>query len=103
MTMRLHRMFALPFACLALFATLTFFSPASALDYGPGVTVAYDVPDLALSAVHSDHVALVAERQSITAPADAHAVAYAIANQPLSTWRIAVGAYAHIDPGRALA
>ncbi|MBB4649583.1 hypothetical protein GGQ99_001305 [Aminobacter niigataensis] len=88
------------FGGLAMLAAAIFLSmPASALEreYGLNTPTAaayvYVLPDVApVDAI------LVAERQHEMRSRDAHAVAYAVANQPLTTWRIAVDSYSHIDP-----
>lgn len=98
--MRFSRMlFGLPFACLALVCALTFAVPMRYFDHPAGLSeVAYHLPDLTLPTVFVDKVAIVTERSTIAAPADAHRVAYDIQNQPLSAWRVAVDAYSRIDP-----
>lgn len=99
--MRYRMLFGLPFACLALACTLTFFSaPSPRLDYSLQVTTpaAYHVPDLTLSVAYIDHVAMVTVSVPTGAPIDGHAVAYKIANQPLSAWRRTVETAFRIDP-----
>lgn len=100
--MRLTRMLLLPFACLGLMAALTAFPPRS-VDYG--VTYLeriHDAIDHARLDIFIEPVAVVDEAAAVDVPADAHRVAYTIANQPGAAWRLAADAYRHIDPGRLL-
>ncbi|AMS43419.1 hypothetical protein [Aminobacter aminovorans] len=88
------------FGGLAMLAAAMFLSmPASALEREAGLYSAspavyvYVLPDVApIDAI------LVAERRHELRNRDAHAVAYTVANQPLTQWRIAVDSYSRIDP-----
>ncbi|MCX8570728.1 hypothetical protein [Aminobacter sp. MET-1] len=87
--MRLIRSF---FGGPAMLAPAIFFSmPASALDRFDGLHSAspavyvHVLPDVA-----PVDAFIVAERRHETRCRDAHAVAYAVANQPLTAWRLAV-------------
>lgn len=99
--MRLFRMFMLPL-CLGLLTALAVFSPTKLVDGDVGVSAAYEAVDFMIAPADFDRAIIIAERSHVAAPADAHLVAYTIANQPLSTWRVAADAYRHIDPGRML-
>ncbi|WAX94399.1 hypothetical protein N7E70_022425 [Aminobacter sp. NyZ550] len=87
-----------------LAAAISFSMPASALDREVGIYGAspaayvYVLPNAA-----SVDAILVDERRHEIRSRDAHAVAYAVANQPLTTWRVAVDSDSHIDPHLAVA
>jgi hypothetical protein len=83
-----------------LAAAISFSMPASALDrevglYGapPAANCVYALPE-----VTSIKAMLVTERHHEVRSRDAHAVAYAVANQPLTAWRFNILAYSRIDP-----
>lgn len=100
--MRYSRLFLMPLACLGLMAALVAFSPR-AVDYGVvSVASVHDVLDISVPVDFIDRVAILEEAAAVGIPADTHRVAYTIANQPGATWRLAVDAYRHIDPGRLL-
>jgi hypothetical protein len=93
------------FGGLAMLAAAIFLSvPASAMEreYGlnapPTAAYVYVLPDVApIDAI------LVAERRHELRSRDAHAVDYAVANQPLTAWRFNAEAYSRIDPHIAVA
>jgi len=97
--MRLIRSFF--FGGLAMLAAVMCLSmPASAFDGDPGI---YAMPlHLHVVGVIPDATpkAIVVEAERMpTAPSEnAHAVAYASQNQPLTSWRFAVDAYSRINP-----
>jgi hypothetical protein len=93
------------FGGLAMLAAAIFYTmPASALDRDVSL---YSASPAAYVHVLPDaspvDAILVAERRHEMRSRDAHAVAYAVANQPLTTWRTAVDSYTHIDPHIAVA
>ncbi|GAA5665164.1 hypothetical protein Brsp07_03667 [Brucella sp. NBRC 14130] len=88
------------FGCIAVLAASFFASGhAVANDYdpaiyaGPSIELALHVPDIfALPA------AIPGEVDVANNTVDAHAGIYVIQNQPLSTFRLSVDAWVHIDP-----
>lgn len=93
------RMLALPFACLAMFATLTFYSPLPASFDDPAMTAGarFTMPDFALIPADQGE-AIVQAAATTDVPLDAHGPGYTVANQPLSPWRLALDVHRHIDP-----
>jgi hypothetical protein len=87
------------FGGLAMLAAAIFmYSPALAMERGPGLYAASHVPD---TPVYDLAVAPVVIPDRIESPkrSDAHNAVYIRANQPLTTWRVATDqGYAHIDP-----
>ncbi|WP_018428229.1 hypothetical protein [Hoeflea sp. 108] len=88
------------FGGLAMLAAAILFSmPASAVDRDVGLySVSPDTYVYVLPEVVSVDAILVAERQHDMRSRDAHAVTYAVANQPLTAWRFNIDAYSRIDP-----
>ena len=97
--MRFTRLlFGLPFACLMLAAAAVFSAPSHSTFE---TVAAYHAPpvDAGVFVIDEPSEAIVAEAEVLSRSlADAHALEYAIANQPGSTWRFAADAYSHIDP-----
>ena len=92
-------LFGLSFACMAMAMALSYFTgPSQSLDRGYELTEYYQAADAVAAVDQSAPAAVLTERESIASARDAHAVAYAIANQPLATWRLAVDSYSRINP-----
>jgi hypothetical protein len=88
------------FGGLAMLAAALIYSmPASALDRDVGLySVSPDAYVYVLPDVTPVDAILGAERRHETRSRDAHAVTYAVANQPLTAWRFNVDSYSRIDP-----